>query len=394
MTMVLAIAAAISACDQSRQSSLAETRQETPPLTSCELVHRQSEAKGSDSTITSVVVPDMAPVCSAELVSVLRLVTPEGEDDLVAWKPISRRSDGLYVSIILGENALAVWDSMGHFVRRIGRSGAGPGEFASAIQPTFGVGDTLYTIDNSRQLSVFDTGFRFVRRSTQLNSFRTPGYTFVTADGRRFVSPPPAGVRTHHVAELDARGEVVNLLVPADPATTGPGVDESERSIAYGAGNSFWIATAQVPAQKYEMEEWSLDGRLLRRVRREAEWFVPHALDDNPDPTAPPSTYFAMLQVDSSGLLHTVISSRERRQPLPPGTRMDRQKRKEGIMVRWEIIDPVSGTLVASTRFSDVDSVPLPFIQHTNAAIILVADDTDDYRAEIVRWRVVPRSAR
>jgi len=174
------------------------------------------------------------------------------------------------------------------------------------------------------------------------------------------------------------------VLVPADRATTGLGVDDAERAIAYGEGDSFWIGPTQVPAQKYEIEEWSLDGSLLRRVRRDAAWFVPHTVEDNPDPTAPPSTYFAMLHVDSGGLLHAALSSRERKPPISPGERMNRARRKDGITVRWEIIDPASGTLVASTRFRDVDSVPTPLIPRTNTAIILVADDTDDYRAEIV----------
>jgi hypothetical protein len=332
----------------------------------------------------------MEPVCLAKLETVIRLVPPIGEVELLAGKSMSRRSDGFYVSNLFGENALAVWDSSGRFVRRIGRSGAGPGEFASGIQPIFGPGDTLYAIDNARHLNVFDSSFRYVRRSLQLNVQRPAGNWFLTVDGRRFVSPPPAGVRSHHVAELDADGSIRKLLVPADSATTGPDIEQAERTIAHGGGDSFWIGPTQVPAQSYAMEEWSLDGRLLRRVRRSAAWFVPYRVADDGDPTAPPPTYFAMLQVDGSGLLHTAISSREGARRSPPDAGANRQDRKAGITVRWEIIHPGSGTLVASTTFADVDSVPMPFIPHTNTALILSRDSADTYANVIVLWRLSP----
>ena len=382
----------ISACDAPNTEKFTELRAPNGPLTSCDSLLSPRTAAATTESVALVVVPDMEPLCDAELVSVLELVPPDdGTGILPQMSSASRRSDGVYVTALIGENALAVWDTTGRFVRRIGRSGAGPGEFGSGIQPLFGADDTLFTIDNTRQLNVFDNNFKYVRRSLQLAAHVSPGYWFVTKDGRRFVSPPPAGVRSHHVAELDANGEVRRLLVPANPKTTGLGQWDAERALAYGEGDSFWIGPTQVPAQTYEMEQWSLDGRLLRRVRRDAEWFVPYAVNDEPDPSAEPFTYFAIFQVDSSGFLHTVLGSRERRKPLPPNTRMTRELRKQGSTARYEIIDPATGSLVASKRFFDVDSLPSPFIPRTNTAIILVSDTTYDYKAHIVRWKLSPR---
>ncbi len=394
-TMVLfACAALISACDMQRNEMRAEWRASDRAVTLCDSAvppHNATEGRDKDG-VALVVVPDMEPVCEAQLVSLLELQPPDDDIGLLPGRSLAaRRSDGLYVTAIIGENALAVWDTAGRFVQRIGRSGAGPGEFASLIQPVFGAGDTLWTIDNARQLNIFDENFKYVRRSLQMAANVSPGYWFVTHDGRRFVSPPPAGVRSHHVAELDTNGEVRRLLVPANPETTGPGLPEAERALAYGEGSAFWIGPTQVPAQSYEMEQWSLDGRLLRRVRRDAEWFVPYVLNDEPDSSAEPYTYFSKIQVDSDGFLHTVISSRERREPLPPGTVMTRELRKQGATVRYEIMDPTSGTLIASERFADADSVPRPFIPRTNTAIILVSDTTYDYKAHVVRWQLSPR---
>ncbi len=390
MLACLILGAITSACDQSAGSAGANPQQSIAPLTSCEAVLQPRSASIAGDSVELVVVPDMEPVCDAELVSVLRLMPSDAEDGLLAAPSIAKRSDGVYVSAVFGENALVVWDSSGMFVRRIGRSGAGPGEFSSGIQPIFGPGDTLYAIDNSRHLSVFDNDFRYMTRSIQPAANAPSGSWFLTADGRRFVSPPPSTARSsHHVAELDAKGNVRQLLVPADPERTGSRFEEAERTIACDGDNSFWVGPDQVPTQAYEMEQWSLDGRLLRCVRREAEWYVPHTSGPNADTSASPSTYFAMLQVDSSGFIHTALSRTEAK-PLPPEFRTNRESRKQGISVRWKVLDPHSGTLVASTLMTNADSVPMPFIPRTNTARILVTDDLNGY-VDIVRWRFVPR---
>ncbi len=355
-------------------------------LESCAATAASTTLLSRIDTVRSVVVPDMEPLCEARLEAVVRLVQPAGTFDLLPGNSISRRSDGVYVSNVFGENSLAIWDSTGRFMRVLGRSGAGPGEFASGIQPVFGPGDSLHVLDNSRHLSVFDGEFRYVTRSLQLNAHRPAGSWFLTVDGRRFVSPPPADVRSHHVAELHPDGTVRSLLVPADEATSGPDVEAAERTIAHGGGDTFWIGPTQVPEQKYEMEQWSLDGRLLRRMRRDAAWFIPYKLSASSEESSLPSTYFAMLQVDASGLVHTAVSSREGSSRRASSARTNRKERKAGISVRWEILDPNSGRLIASTRFSDVDSVPMPFVPQTSTASILVDDGAESFSTVIARW--------
>ncbi len=376
----------LAACDRSKPDGVLELSRSRDGLESCAAITASTTPMSRTDGVRSIVVPDMEPVCEARLEAVIQLMAPAGAFDLLPGKSVSRRSDGVYVSNVFGENALAIWDSTGRFMRVVGRSGAGPGEFASGIQPVFGPGDSLHAMDNSRHLSVFDDELRYVRRSLQLNAHRPAGSWFLTVDGRRFVSPPPPGVRSHHVAELHSDGTVRSLLVPADAATTGPDIEAAERTIAHGGGDTFWIGPTQVPEQKYEMEEWSLDGRLLRRMRRDAAWFIPYKLSEDSEKSSPPSTYFAMLQVDGSGFVHTAVSSREGTNRKAPSARTSRTERKAGISVRWEILDPNSGALIASTRFSDVDSVPMPFVPHTSTAPILVDSGAESFLTVIARW--------
>ncbi len=337
----------------------------------------------------SVAVRDDQPSCQIELETAVRLVPPGMEPDMLAGSLLSRREDGVLVSSLVGENALAVWDSTGRFVRRVGRSGAGPGEFASGIQPGFSSGDTLYVIDNSQQLSVFDSDFRFVRRTLQPHAHRPPNYWFVADDGRRFVSPPPAETLTHHVAEVDAAGVVRRLLVPTAPGTTGASLAGVERLLAYGGGETFWLGPAPEPKQQYQVQEWSLDGVLERTITREAAWFVPHIPGQDPSTVNPPSTYFALLQIDDNGMLHTAIRLTDPKSALarPRGAR--KLSISERFDVRWEILDPRSGTLLASRLFDDVDSLPMPFISNTNLARIMVANHIDSVFVDLVRWRLI-----
>ncbi len=390
---LLAIALAATACDKASADRATPSVIADLPGISC------SPNEAVDTTRAApigeaVTVADVEPACAVELIKVTQFRTTQQEEGLLAGPHVARRTDGVYVTDLFGENALGVWGVDGRFVRRIGRSGRGPGEFANGIQPFFALGDTLYTIDNAHELSVFDRDFNYVRRSRQPAANVPRPSWFVTDDGRRFVSPPPASQRNFHVAELDAEGKVKSLLVPVPPSQTERRYEQIERALAYGGGETFWIGPSLVPEQHYEMEQWSLDGRLLRRVRREASWFVPLREGPPPEPSAPAPTFFAMLQVDSSGYLHTAVSRTKPAPPLPHGVSEPREKRKSRITVRWEIIDPTSGTLIASTEFAGVDSIPLPLIAGTNTSRIMVTDSLDAH-VEIVRWRLLsPGNAR
>lgn len=86
----------------------------------------------------------------ARLVEELRIGTESGGPDYALSRVTSVRIDGdgsIYVSQPQ-ENLIRVFDSEGRFVRRIGRSGEGPGEFRQMGGSRWIGEDTLVVIDH------------------------------------------------------------------------------------------------------------------------------------------------------------------------------------------------------------------------------------------------------
>jgi hypothetical protein len=118
------------------------------------------------------------------------------------------------------------------------------------------------------------------------------------------------------------------------PAATG---------VAYGGGIHLWIGGGT----EYEVVQWTVDGDVVRRIRRNPSWFrdaVSRANDSIPRPLARPSV------VDSTGLLLVGIQVwrpdaaksvvTQRRVELP------RWSNQYGLI--FEVIDTRSGRLMAS----------------------------------------------
>jgi hypothetical protein len=102
---------------------------------------------------------------------------------------IERLSDG---RIVIGNgdtHDLRFYDSTGHFLRRVGGAGAGPGEFRSLGRLFLLPGDTIVVSDvQLRRLTVFDSAGRLVRTS-QLAA-GTQGNPMVLLTDRTFLARP------------------------------------------------------------------------------------------------------------------------------------------------------------------------------------------------------------
>jgi hypothetical protein len=167
-------------------------------------------------------------------------------------------------------DAVYVFDSAGHYLRRIGRRGTGPGEFVS----TRGI---LRTAD---ALHVFDQ--RLLRR------------TRVTTDGE-FIDAAPVPGQILEAAPLDAEALVINTIprgagighrvlaimdgTGALTVTFGDTVDEVNidpnrywRKIAVAGNGTIWTAHLT----EYRLDEWSGSGEHLRTIQPPAAWFEPH----------------------------------------------------------------------------------------------------------------------
>jgi hypothetical protein len=133
-------------------------------------------------------------------------------------------------------------------------------------------GDSLLAFAANR-MSVFTRDHRFVRASpypanTVQHVHLPDGRMIVSA---RITSPDKIGLPLHLLSPL---GEIVNSFgseAPSVPAGSSNVSQMRALSPQPGRPDVIWA----VHSTRYEIEQWSISGRLLLRMVRQAEWFEP-----------------------------------------------------------------------------------------------------------------------
>lgn len=170
----------------------------------------------------------------------------------------------------------------GRHLRTFGKRGGGPGEFSNIDAFAIDRYDTV-RVFGSKQ-SVFLTNGRHIRSRSFVGSAR-PTHAGYLSNGRLVVagaslSPEKAGVPFHLLADDGAV-----LLSFGD--RVGSNYWDAPQSIAADRSGGFYTARAN----RYVIEQWSSDGRLLRVFRRPAEWFSDWTeWDGRADETTPVQT--------------------------------------------------------------------------------------------------------
>jgi hypothetical protein len=182
---------------------------------------------------------------------------------------VLRDGTGRYIIVVQGELPL-VFAANGRFVRQLGRTGEGPGEFrrASFVAPL--PGDSLLVLDTQLQrANVFSPELRFVR------TIRLPFY----ANAAR-VLEWPGRVAVNGVSY--SRGWPLHMLDLSKPTATllaSFGDNDGEmrpgenarliRRFVAGGTDDFWA----LQVLKYQITHYRADGRTLASIRRESDWF-------------------------------------------------------------------------------------------------------------------------
>lgn len=203
--------------------------------------------------------------------------------DPARWSTFAQDSRGRLYSGAGGnrlEGAVLVWAPDGSFAGSLGRPGQGPGEFPNELLSLFtGTGDTLYVVSQGR-LTVFDANQRFVRatagpavnprlyfgatRMVAGNSFLSVGSVWGIHDAdRRFHLAGPDGKHRRSFGAASALTEVVDRHTPR---------------VAYAGDSTFWTIGGAGGESAYVLEQWHLDGNLVRRLNRDAEWWERNAV--------------------------------------------------------------------------------------------------------------------
>lgn len=234
----------------------------------------------------------------------------------------------------------AVYGRDGRYLRSFGRRGQGPGEYTSRLMRVrIAPQDTVHVLDGPRHTVLAPGGDTFVRLTTL--SF-VPRSTSFTRDGRLVVTSPLEGSgRQVHILSPD--GTVERSLVPVpegDPRALHNGVGPLS-NIKEG---NLWIGSPD----RYRLDLWSTDGRLLRSIEREVPWFPPRAARGRtPEPGA---RLLGLLQTDS--LVWTLVRVPDSRGGgfAPTGRPVEEVDMNEHEDTIIEALFAVTGEVVGSIR--------------------------------------------
>jgi hypothetical protein len=181
-------------------------------------------------------------------------------------------AEGRYFVLADDRRSIAVYDEGGKYLTRVGRKGAGPGEFGRAIAGfALGRGDSLFVVDGTRRLSVFDRNLKFAR------SILLPGAVAgaaLLADGSVVLS---MSISTSDVAGLsyhliDPAGKIQRSFGTKRNVTPGSS-DASPMPVASIDGKSVWTID-----RDFRVRGWSAGGEPLADL----------VITDHPWGVAPP----------------------------------------------------------------------------------------------------------
>ena len=299
---------------------------------------------------------------------------------------VVRDSRGRYYIVPAdGLTSIAVYDSAGRFLRTIGRSGSGPGEYSFIINAEVIAGDSILALDASNgRLTVLSPSYGVVRsiplRSGFTRAFPLPGGQFLV--NGRVGTPQSAGYPLHVIGP---DGAVLRSFGAVNPRYYRERDQFNIRHVERGDGGDVWVAHLD----RYEVELWSIDGKLQRTYRRDASWFPPRDYSTQRQLDAPPPPMGRAIWQDEAGRVWAIsqVTSAEwkpqtrvgssREQPMPP---FDVQDRNADAVV--EVFDPATGALLASQRFPHY----LLGNVGSNAVYALRAAEDGDLRVDV--WQI------
>jgi hypothetical protein len=258
------------------------------------------------------------------------------------------------------QSTISVWDTDGNYLTSLGAAGEGPGEISAfGVQSIFADHhDRIHVLDIGDRWTVFESDYAFVRTMAvdQIGGF---GQTALLADGRILTSQnlySPTSSHYFHIA--DSAGVILNRIAPIDLQIIAGG-QFSSRKIAYNGGTSFWasplIVSPGYSPTGYVLEEWSLDGELLRSIHRDVPWHPIAWPPPAPSPTGTDlpyrPTYVSDLHLDDTGiLLVAIVSQSDSWKPMTfeAYSQLSQEERVSMYDVRLEAIDTSSGSLLVS----------------------------------------------
>lgn len=246
------------------------------------------------------------PECARCTISIRRLLTI-GDSDGPGLIPVGLhrvRVDGAdRYWILAGDEPPMVFDSNGRFVRLVGRSGRGPGEFVRVNDAVLIPGDSIVVVDGTlRKATVFGPDLspaRDINLEHHLYPLLVLSWPASVIANGNVATPDGSGWPLHHVSLAQERVVVKRSFGPESGDLRRGQFYALVQVLAPAATESFWTANEM----KYHLYQWSLDGDLLRSMERRPSWFARPSRLALGNIESPPDPAVTALRTDDTGLL-------------------------------------------------------------------------------------------
>lgn len=302
------------------------------------------------------------PACQIQLTPHALLGDTAGEGEFPRQSSALRVDDrGRFFVSFRSDDMPMVFTSAGRFERRLGRAGAGPGEFR--IPLVTGVqDDTAWVIDPSNAritaLTVLPGSVSMAGAWTMSGLTLPPFSAVRLAGGSILVNAA--------IASADRIGLPLHLVKPGGEMVSFGARNPEHlphlprlgiRAIAPGRSGGAWVAHTT----KYELEQYDQRGVLLATWQRNVPWFRPHRGEQNVSEEQPPQPRIAAIAEDRVGrvwVLSVVADSRHRqafdpRRPDQPSNVVNLERPDLYVDTIIEVFDVRRGVLLASRRVDE-----------------------------------------
>ena len=286
---------------------------------------------------------------------------------LLDWATNLRRDPrGRFFATVYPGHEVLVFDSLGGYVRAIGRRGQGPGEFSGANHVRVGPDGLIYIFETNRRVTIYDSDLRLQRTmimpaGASIALPRVGGQMLISTASPAVV-PRSRGGPTPFVPQ----SSMPVRLVSSDTVTIrGFGRAQGDTSPRCPRCTARALGMGHDPAivwvghfNRYQIEKWDTAGRHHLTLRRTVPWFPSWGVDST-RPIAAREPQLIGIEEDATGLVWLFF--------LVPDLAAGGAGRLSGrggiseLVARThrtldtvvEIIDPRTGSLVASRRFTD-----------------------------------------
>ena len=213
------------------------------------------------------------PSCSSCTIQVQIVTNLAFEPERTAGLPaaVHRDQKGRYW-VFRPPDPPAVFDRQGAFVRSVGRTGQGPGEFVAAVYGSALPGDSILIVDRAlATATVVSPNFELGRR-VQLPSPLRPAIPLKWPDdvvmNGIIGSPSSAGFPLHLLSLRESPAVLKRSFGPGSGELV-PGSEFNLLQRLTPSRQGFWSADRT----RYRLFLWGRDSRLIRTLERTPTWF-------------------------------------------------------------------------------------------------------------------------